>query len=242
VKLLLDAYVAPSNPLYNPQVQQYGFDPAAASAMLEAAGWLDPDGNPLAPRLAKGVPGVSDGTLFEVDYLVSPDTREQADAKAIQKNLQTCGIATTIVTQDVQEYLAPGPEGKVFGRAFDLAQFAWAATLEPPCYLYLTSQIPGPYPEYPRGWGGANASGYSNLPFDQACQEALFSLPDNAQHQAAHFKAQEIFSQDLPVLPLYMHYSVVVSRPDMCHYTSSSSVDSTLWGLEELNYGLECSG
>ncbi len=242
LQLLLDSYVAPSNPLYNPQVQQYGYDPAAGSAMLEAAGWLDTDGDPSTPRLAQGVRGVPDDTLFEVTYLVSPEAREQADAITIQKNLQACGIRTTIVTQDAQEYLAPGPEGKVFGRAFDLAQFAWAAALEPPCYLFLTSQMPGPYPDYPRGWGGANASGYSSPQFDRACLDALYSLPDSAQHQAEHFQAQEVFSQDLPVLPLYMHYSAVVSRPDMCHYPSSSAVDSALWSLEELDYGIACSG
>jgi peptide/nickel transport system substrate-binding protein len=186
------------------------------------------------------VQGVPDGTLFEVEYLVSPDTREQVDAKALQKSLQRCGIRTRIVTEDVEEYLASGPEGQVFGRAFDLAQFAWATSLEPACYLFLTDQIPGPYPDYPKGWGGANASGYSNPQYDQACQNALFSLPDATQHQAEHFQAQEIFSQDLPVLPLYLHYSAVVSRPDMCHIQAASSVDSALWNLEELDYGNGC--
>ena len=62
--LLLDSYTSPSNPLYNPQVQHYAFDPAAGSAMLETAGWLDPDGDPLTPRVAQAVQGVPDGTLF----------------------------------------------------------------------------------------------------------------------------------------------------------------------------------
>jgi peptide/nickel transport system substrate-binding protein len=240
VALLLDSYTSPANPLYDPQVQHYAFDATEASGLLEAAGWLDPDENPLTPRVAQGVQGIPDGTLFEVEYLVSPDAGEQADAKAIQKSLQACGMRTRIVTKDAQEYLAPGPQGQVFGRAFDLAQFAWAPALEPPCYLYLTDQIPGAYPEYPRGWGGANASGYSNPQYDQACQDALYSLPDSAQHQAEHFQAQEIFSQDLPVLPLYSHYSVIVSRPDMCSFTATSAVDSALWNLEGLDYGTGC--
>ncbi len=237
---LLDSYTSPSNPLYNPQVQHYGFDTSKAIALLEAAGWLDPDNNPQTPRVAQGVQGVADGTSFAVDYLVSPDAREQADAKVIQNSLQACGIGTRIITQDAQEYLAPGPDGKVFGRAFDLAQFAWESALEPPCYLYMTDQIPGPYPDYPKGWGGANASGYSNPQYDQACQNALYSLPDSVQHQAEHFQAQEIFSQDLPVLPLYLHYSAVVSRPDMCPIQASSTMDSALWSLEEMDYGSGC--
>jgi len=240
VQSLMDSYVPLANPLHDPQVQQYAYDPAKASVMLEAAGWLDPDGNPMTPRIATGVQGVPDGTPFEVEYLVSPATEEQADAKAIQSSLQGCGIRLKIVTGNVQDYLATGPDGPVFGRAFDLAQFAWVTSLEPPCSLFLTSEIPGPYPEYPKGWGGANASGFSDPQYDQACQDALYSLPDSAEHVAASDQAQEIFTQELPVLPLYSHYSVIVSRPDLCGLQSTSALDSALWSLEELDYGSGC--
>jgi len=239
-QLLMVSYVPSSHPLYNPGVQQYDFDLLKANALLESVGWQDPDNDPATPRIAQGVTGVQDGTLFEVEYLVSADAKPQKDALAIQDMLGQCGIRTKIITQQPAEYLAPGPDGPVFGRSFELAQFAWAPSLEPPCYLYLTDQIPGPYPAYPRGWGGANASGYSNPQYDQACQAALYSLPDSAQHQAEHFQAQEIFSQDLPVLPLYSHYSAIVSRPDMCSFTATSAVDSALWNLEELDYGTGC--
>ena len=55
--------------------------------------------------------------------------------------------------------------------------------MEPACFLYTSEEIPGPYPQYPKGWGGANASGYSNLQFDLACRQALNSLPDAARTQ-----------------------------------------------------------
>ena len=73
--------------------------------------------------------------------------------------------------------------------------------------------------------------------FDQACDNALFSLSDSAQHRPEHFQAQQIFSEDLPGLPLYLHYTVTVTRPDMCNYTSGSAMDSPLWNLEMLDYG-----
>ncbi|HEX9090116.1 MAG TPA: hypothetical protein VF831_01430, partial [Anaerolineales bacterium] len=174
---------------------------------------------------------------FEVEYLVSSESQPQSDAQSIQMMLQQCGISTQIIARSPAEYLAPGPDGPIFGRSFDLAQFAWTTSLEPPCYLYLTSQIPGPYPEFPKGWGGVNASGYSNPAYDQACDNALFSLPDSALHSPEHFKAQQIFSEDLPALPLYLHYNVSVARPDLCNYTSASAMDSPLWNLELLDYG-----
>jgi ABC-type oligopeptide transport system substrate-binding subunit len=107
--------------------------------------------------------------------------------------------------------------------------------------LYLTSEITGPYPEFPKGWGGMNASGYTNPQFDAACENALFSLSDAPQHRPEHLQAQEIFSADLPALPLYLHYNVSIARTDLCNYTSASAVDTPLWFLELLDYGSGCS-
>jgi peptide/nickel transport system substrate-binding protein len=232
-----DLYVPADHPLYNPAARHYAFDPQAGSDQLTAAGWLDKDGDPATPRIARGVSGVADGTSFIIQYLTAADAQHQTAAKMIQANLAKCGIQANIAPQPVQQYLAAGPDGPVFGRAFDLAQLAWTASLEPACNLYLTSEIPGPYPEYPKGWGGENASGYTNPEYDQACANALFSLPDSAQHSPEHYQAQKIYSEELPGLPLYVHYNVSVARPDLCNYTSESAMDSPLWNLETLDYG-----
>jgi peptide/nickel transport system substrate-binding protein len=239
--LLTDSYVPPTHPLYNPDVQHYAFDIQQASGLLESVGWVDDDNNPATPRIAQAVAGVLDGTAFDVQYLVSSDARAQTDAQAIQQMLGQCGIQVRIVPESPQVFLTPGPEGPVFGRAFDLTQFAWAGAFEPACNLYLSSEIPGSYPGYPKGWGGMNASGYSNSQYDQACENALFSMADAPQHQPNHLQAQEIFSVDLPALPLYLHYNVSAARIDLCNYSSASAVDSPLWFLEQLDYGSSCS-
>jgi peptide/nickel transport system substrate-binding protein len=240
-ELLTDLYIPVTHPLYNPEIKGYDFDPQQASALLEAVGWHDPDNDPATPRVAQGVTGVQNGTPFEVEHLVSVDAKSQAAARAIQEMLQGCGIRTKIIAQPPEEYLAPGPDGPVFGRSFDLAQFAWAGAFEPPCYLYLSDEIPGPYPEFTKGWGGVNASGYTDPEYDQACENATFSLSDSPQHTLQHFQAQEIFSAELPALPLYFHFNVSVTRPDLCNYTSQSAMDSPLWNLEMLDYGGGCS-
>jgi peptide/nickel transport system substrate-binding protein len=238
---IADIYVPSTHPLYNPDIQQYKLDLQQASAMLESAGWLDTDNDPQTPRVAQGLAGVPDGTPFEVEYLVSSDPGPQADATAIQAMLGNCGIKATIFATSPQKFLTPGPNGPVFGRAFDLAQFAWAGSYEPPCNLYLSGEIPGPYPDFPKGWGGVNASGYSNSQYDEACENALFSLADAPIHQSAHYQAQQIFSTDLPALPLYFHYNVSAARPDLCNFKSISAVDTPLWFIELLDDGSGCS-
>lgn len=238
--LVAESYVPPSHPLYNDQVSLDAFDPEEAISRLEAFGWRDDDSDPSTPRLSRGIPGIADGTPFEVSYLVSEDDERQQVAQLIKEYLAQCGVQLDIVTQAFQEYLAAGPEGPVFGRNFDLAHFAWTTSIEPPCYLYLSSEIPGPYPQYAKGWGGVNASGYSNPAYDQACQDALYSLPDTPEHQEAHLQAQAIFAQDLPSIPLYWRFKVVVTRPDMCGVVLDPSAAIALTNIEGVNYGEGC--
>ena len=235
-----DEYVPPNHPLYNADARHYGFDQQAASKLLTAAGWLDNDGDPSTPRIAQAVKGIPDGTSFTVQYLTSDDDQHQAAAQLIQADLKQCGIQANIDAQPMQQFLAPGPDGPVFGRQFDLAQFGWITAVEPPCSLYLSGEIPGPYPDRPKGWGGMNASGYSNPQYDQACLDAIYSLPDVPQHQQKHAEAQAIFAEDLPALPLYWQYHLIVGRPDLCGLPQLAASGIALSGIELFNYGEGC--
>jgi peptide/nickel transport system substrate-binding protein len=238
--LVLDSYVLPDHPLYNPEVDRYNFDPTKADALLTAAGWLDSDNDPGTPRVSASVAGLPNGTSFEFTYLVPNDPQEQATAGLVKESLARCGLQANIETKPWEELLASGPEGPVFGRNFDLAQFGWTTSLGPPCNLYLSTEIPGPYPEYPKGWGGANASGYQNPGFDKACLAALTSLAGTQENQAAQKEAQVIFSEDLPAIPLYPHSQLIASRPDLCGLSVDSPVSSAFWNLESLDYGKTC--
>ena len=235
-----DTYVPPGHPLANPEAKAYPFDPQAGAALLQAAGWVDSDSNPVTPRVSLGVPGVVDGTPFTFTYLTADDAERQQVAQILKESLAQCGIQVEISAGNYEQLFAPGPDGPVFGRNFAMAQFGWVTSLEPPCFLYTTQEIPGPYPKYPKGWGGANASGFSSPEFNQACQTASTSLPDTPAYQSAHFQAQAIFAEELPSIPLYLRLKVVAMRPDMCNVEVDPSADSALWNLEAFDYGESC--
>ncbi len=236
----LDTYVPPIHPLYATQAREYAFDPQTAAALLETVGWRDTDGDPSTPRLAQGVAGVADGTPFEFDYLVPRGGEREQAAQLVQAFLAQCGLKANLRFEDPAQLFAPGPEGAIFGRHFDMAQFAWPTSLQPPCSLYTTSEIPGPYPDFAKGWGGANATGYSNPEFDQACQQARASLPDSPDYAQAHQRAQEIFAEDLPAIPLYLHLNFMVVREDLCGIELQTLAATPLWNLEEWDYGEAC--
>ncbi len=235
-----DSYVPPSHPLHNPDVRQYRYDPQAASAALTALGWVDNDNNPQTPRLSQGVPTVPDGTPLQFPYLtITGPTRQQA-AEMLKASLAGCGVQVDIQYMEATQLFNPGPDGPVFGRQFTLAQFGWESSVEPACFLYTSDEIPGPYPQYPKGWGGANASGYSNQQFDLACRQALNSLPDQPEHSQAHQQAQALYAEDLPSLPLYLIPNRLAMRPDMCGVAPDASAGTALWNLETLDYGEGC--
>lgn len=235
-----DTYLPPEHPLANAQVRRYGHDPAAAAELLTAAGWVDDDGNPATPRLAQGISGIPDGTPFVVPLLTSDDPERQAVAQFLRQSLQQCGVSLEVQALPQESLFAAGPAGPLFGRNFALALFGWAPTVQPPCALYTSREIPGPYPQYPKGWGGANPGGYGNSLYDQVCHRANTALPESAAFRAAHEQAQAIFAEDLPALPLYVRPRLVVTRPDFCSVQEEVSVESPLWNLEALDYGATC--
>lgn len=237
---VLDSYVPQAHPLFNPEVQRYPFDPQAAGALLESVGWLEDDRNSQTPRRAQAVADIPDGTEFRFRFLTTTETEKLRAAEIMQESLMQCGISMEIDSRPWEEVYRAGPSGPLFGRNFTLAQFSWVTSSEPPCFLYTTAEIPGPYPAFPPGWGGANVSGYSNPQFDRLCQEAQTALPGSEAYQQAHYQAQMFFSQQLPALPLYLRLKVVAARPSLCGLLFDASAESALWNLENFASGADC--
>jgi hypothetical protein len=62
-------------------------------------------------------------------------------------------------------------------------------------------------------------------------------LPGYAE---ANAKAQELFSQDLPGIPLYWLVKAAAARPGLCGFSLDPSARSDLANLETLNDGINC--
>ncbi len=235
----MPGYVSSSHPQFNLQAALPAYDPQAAAELLTSLGWLDEDNDPTTPRISQGA-GIPDGLRLEFTYLTLGGGAREAAARRIQEMLSACGVGVTLETLADEALFAAGPEGPVFGRQFQAAQFGWSGSLQPPCFLFSSAEIPGPYPEYPRGWGGANASGYANAAFDAACRQALRSLADAPEHGQAHALAQSLFIEDLPVVPLYAQLIAVAVRADFCGVQLDASAESALWNLETFDTGNGC--
>ncbi len=208
------------------------YQPAESGLKLRDLGWVDQDGDPETPRTAEGIEGIPDGRPLEFRLLAADSQAQSITLDYIQEGLENCGIGIEIETLPASELLAPGPDGPIFGRDFDLAYFAWAAGNYQPCRLFITAEIPGVYPEYPKGWGGVNAAGYSNQDFDQACQAVSTHLPDAEIALEADKELKEIFHSEMPVLPLFFRQELIIASPQVKGL--ESGVFSPFWNIEAL--------
>jgi peptide/nickel transport system substrate-binding protein len=241
--LVLDTYLPPQHPLFNANVTHYDFDVAAGSLLLEEAGWLDDDGDPATPRTYAGDnPNIPAGTLLSFKYSTTNATQRQQATQVLAQTMAACGIQANLEYLPAGEWFADGPDGPLFGRRFDLGQFAWLTGVAPPCELWITEQIPGNVEDGFAGWGGQNASGWSNADYDAVCKAALSSLPGQPGYDENHLLAQEIFADQLPVAPLYIRLKLAATRIDMCNFIMDPTNNSEMWNVEAFDYGESCGG
>ncbi|MFT3890616.1 MAG: ABC transporter substrate-binding protein [Anaerolineales bacterium] len=231
-----DTYLPSDHPLHNGNVQTYTFNPVSGNQILQQAGWVDHDSNPSTPRQSVGVTNVPNGTPLVLNYVTSSATQRRQVVDIFTQSLAQCGIGLNPIYDTAVDLYAPGPGGPLFGRQFDLAEYAINInSLEPQCGWFTSSQIPSEA----NHWVGTNVSGYKNSTFDSDCiqaQQALSSEPEYALHQ----EAQAIFATDLPSIPLYLRLKVAATRPDFCGFTLDPTSSYSLAGIEGFDYGESC--
>ena len=232
-----NSYVPADHPLYNPDVKPYPFDVTAASQLLEQAGWRDQDNDPGTPRQARGIADIPAGTPLVLDYWTTGAAQRRQVSEILAGSLAQCGIQVNLQYYDPTELYAQGPDGPLFGRKFDLAEFAMGSTgMEPPCEWFTSPEVPSAA----NHWVGANISGYTSAAYDEACLAAKGSLPGEPAYATGYHDSQAISSEELPIVPLYWRLKVAASRLDFCNFSLDPSAASDLWNLEAFDDGEAC--
>ena len=230
------SFVPANHPLYNAEVPSYKFDPASGIQLLEQVGWQDLDGNPATPRQAVSVKNVAAGTPLMLYYYSTPALQRRQAADIFSQSLAQCGIGVTLQYYDQNDLYAPGPLGLLFGRRFDLIEYAMATdSLEPPCDWFTSSEIPNTA----NHWVGTNVTGYQNMDYDAACHATRLALPGENNYTDAYHQVQAIFATDLPAIPLYYRLKVAASAADVCHFDLDPTANP-LWNVEAFDKGQGC--
>jgi peptide/nickel transport system substrate-binding protein len=228
----------PAGSAYAATTEALPYDVEAAKTLLDQVGWKEYDGDPATPRTAIGITGIPDGTLFKLKYVTTTDELRVKIAQHVAEHLMECGIQVEVSTVEPDELYAAGPQGVLFGRNFDMAQFAWSASLNNPCLHYQTDQIP----RAENQWLTVNLGGFSNTNYDTLCYEASHTLPTAGElYNTRQMAVQQSYIEEMPIIPLYYRLKTVVSRTDFCGLSLNSSTRSALYQIESYDYGDQCS-
>ncbi len=196
---LAESVLPPEHWAWNGNVAPHDYDPVAANALLDQAGYS---------RKA-------DGYRFHIGMKTSTDEGSRLLAMVVQQQLSHAGIAVDVRSFEFATFYADISRG-----VFQMAPSRWIGGNEAPDifrYSFATTSFP-PH--------GANRGFYANAQVDQLLAEAA-STTDQSKQQADYRAVQKILSQDMPTINLWYLDTVLVHsrRLQNLHLSPSGNYD-----------------
>lgn len=240
-----DTIMPPEHWAYPPEgmLTKYPYDKTKANELLDSAGFKDTDNDPNTPRVAEKdvtctiVTDVNGTTADKVIKAGTPlemklnttkgNTMREATTLLFQQNMSDIGIKVNLEYLPADTLFAKNEDGPLTGRRYDLGEFAWVSGVSPSVGLYWCDQIP----TKENSWAGQNNPGFCNPEYDKVSKTADNTLK-RADALPMYHEAQKIFSQDLPVLPLFARVKVMATKPEVMNFKPNATVSSETWNIE----------
>lgn len=190
--------VSQATPGYNKDVTAYPYDPAKANQLLDQAGWV------------KGANGIrtKNGKPLHVDFVYPAGDVWNADGatvlQALQEQWKQVGFDVNLIPATHAETFS----GKFSGpNAYDALGWYW--TSPSPAILWIVWR-----PTTKQNPNYNNSSFYNNEHLSQVIQAAN-SEPDQQKAYALYEQAQQIISDDEPILGIYTQNSTYASAKNL---------------------------
>lgn len=188
----------------------YAHEPAYARQLLDEANVIDSDGDGFREI---GIDHDSDGEIdatapFQLTVLTTNNSSVRATiAEQLQRDMADIGLDVAVVMTDSQQLFSP--QGALFRRQFELAQFAWITAPDPRGFeLWSCSAIPGVINNYT----GSNISGWCIRDANAAIINATTAI-SREERRANYIAHQQLYTQELPSIPLFQRLTVVMYSP-----------------------------
>jgi peptide/nickel transport system substrate-binding protein len=199
----LDSWIVPGQWAAAPadQLTRYSYDPDTAKRLLDEAGVVDSNGDGLRETA---------GTTATLRlYTTDGSALRLAAAERFRADMAAIGLAIEIIALPSEQlYSAEGP---LYRRQFELALFAWIASPDPRGWERWSC---AGVPNEGNGWTGNNFSGWCFFEADKAIRTATTAL-DRGERATAYLRQQQLFTQELPVLPLFQRVSMLLGSPTL---------------------------
>lgn len=191
----MTSFIIPASWAFDENLPAIGFDPADAAARLDAAGWVDHDGDSATPRIAQGAMYAPDGTPFTFTlYTNEGNTRRGAIGTIVQDQLRQIGVDVDFQAIDFNTLL-----DIIDAQTFDAFILGWRNGFpdDPDATQLFTpgSDVVG---------SGSNFTSWNNPRFNELNEKARV-LPgcDTEGRAAIYAEMQAIFQEDLPYVPMF---------------------------------------
>jgi peptide/nickel transport system substrate-binding protein len=173
---------------YEPDVLQFTYDPAKAGALLDEAGYRDPDGDGPEPRLR-----------LTLSSSTNEETRLQS--AIIQENLKRVGIDLDVRAYEFATFFQDVLQGR-----FQLFSLQWVggALVDPDILrrVYHSAQVP------PAGFN----RGYYNNPEVDRLLDAASAATSAEERKRLYSEVQRLVAADAVYIPVWNKTNVVVAR------------------------------
>ena len=191
----------PASWAFEPGVFQFTHDPAKAIALLEDAGYRDPDGDGPQPRL-------------RLSLKVSTNEFIRLQAAVIQQDLQRVGIDL-----DVRSYEFATLYTDVLKGNFQLFTLQWVGVSDPDMLrrVFHSKQMP------PNGF---NRGYYENPEVDRLIDAAMLAESDD-ERRKLYGDAQRVIAEDVPYISLWYKTNIAVSGTKVEGVTLTPSAEFT---------------
>ena len=175
----------PASWAFEPGVFQFTHDPAKAIALLDEAGYRDPDGDGPQPRL-------------RLSLKVSTNEFIRLQAAVIQEDLKRVGIDL-----DVRSYEFATLYTDVLKGNFQLFTLQWVGVSDPDMLrrVFHSKQMP------PNGF---NRGYYENPDVDRLIDAAMVAESDD-ERRKLYGDAQRVVAEDAPYISLWYKTNIAVS-------------------------------
>ncbi|MDP2370781.1 peptide ABC transporter substrate-binding protein [Rhodoferax sp.] len=211
------SWVNPMDPGYDANVTKYPFDTARAKALLDQAGFKPG---------ADGIRVNAAGQRLSIEYMTTAGNKlRELIQQVLQNQWKQIGVEAVIKNVPARTYFGETLKKQQFT---SLAQLAWSSNPEePPTNTLSTSAIP----TAENNFGGANYSQFSDPTMDRLIGEVQREL-DPAKRKPLWAQMQKIYTEELPVLPLFFRTDVYVVPKWLTGVVRPGKLPSNYYGQE----------
>lgn len=190
--------VNPLDVMFDASLAPLAYDVKRAEALLSEAGWN---------QMRNGVRTNAAGESLTLEFMTTAGNRtRELVQQVLQSQWARVGIEVKIINEPARVFFGKTLNERLFT---GLAMFAWISAPETvPRTTLHSSHIPDPA----NGFGGQNYTGYSNPEVDQLIDDIEVEL-DPEKRRTMWSRMQEIYIEDVPVIPLYFRANSFITPP-----------------------------